>query len=215
MNIKAENLPSLSLLEQGECPVKWALKCVDTAWKEGCGLDVMCRDAMAQLHIIITDIATGKGRDGDIDLIQEICTLVTESAGCEISQNGAAAVLYSIEHKPDEWDLHCRRHRCTALECESYYSVYIDPSLCKGCHYCLKTAPMGAVASGEGMISVIKDDSGLKTAEFLSSCPNGAIKKAGVLKPRLPQEPIPIGSSEDGGGGGGARRRRRRRGSEA
>ena len=84
--------------------------------------------------------------------------------------------------------------------------MYIDPALCTGCEICAKAAPEGAIAGGEGMIHVIKDDSRLKNDEFFALCPVAAIKKAGAIKPRVPQEPVPVGSFEANGG----RRRRRR-----
>ena len=99
-----------------------------------------------------------------------------------------------------------------ALPSKCYYSLYIDPAVCKGNGACLKACPAGAVVGGEGMISVIKDESGLKTEAFIASCPNGAIKKyGGPVKPRTPSDPVPVGSfgAEGGAAAGGGRRRRR------
>ena len=60
------------------------------------------------------------------------------------------------------------------------------------------------------MIHVIKKDLlAMKTGEFAAVCPVGAIKKAGLIKPPVPTDPVPVGSFGAGAGAGGGRRRRR------
>ncbi|HHU22708.1 MAG TPA: hypothetical protein GXZ52_04725 [Clostridiales bacterium] len=196
----------ISELKEGVCPVNWAKNCIALAREGNCGQSVMCRDGMTQLLILLEDVTSGKGQPDDLELIKDLCTVISESKGCEISAKAASNVLFSMEKYFDEWDIHYRRKRCTALACKSYYNVYIDPALCTGCEICAKAAPEGAIAGGEGMIHVIKDDSRLKNDEFFALCPVAAIKKAGAIKPRVPQEPVPVGSFEANGG----RRRRRR-----
>ena len=67
----------------------------------------------------------------------------------------------------------------------------------------------GAVAGGEGMIHVIKKDLlEMKSSDFAAVCPVGAIKKAGLVKPPIPTDPVPVGSFGAAAAGGGRRRRR-------
>ena len=194
----------ISVLPEGVCPVDWAKKCIDLARAENCGKSVMCRDGMTQLQAILTDLTRGRGTSEDIELLRDLATVISNSRGCALAAKAAKNLLYSLDHYSDEWDAHCRRKRCSALVC--YYNVYVDPSACKGCGDCIKAAPAGAIAGGEGLISVVKDDSALKNAEFLAVCPNGALKKYGAVKPRSPEEPVTVGSFSAEGG------RRRRRG---
>ena len=110
----------------------------------------------------------GQSGADDLDVMKE--TLVAmKTVGCPNTQKVATLILTSLEQNAEEWDLHVRRHRCTALKC--YYSLYIDPAVCKGNGACLKACPAGAVVGGEGMISVIKDESGLKTRHSLPPVP--------------------------------------------
>ena len=63
------------------------------------------------------------------------------------------------------------------------------------------------------MIHVINTDNCSKSMICVSVCPKGAIKKAGAVKPKLPGEPVPVGSlsqTEDSQEGETTRRRRRR-----
>jgi NADH-quinone oxidoreductase subunit F len=198
---------AISSLPEGVCPVDWAKTCVDIARENNCGQSVMCRDGMTQLQAIISDLVRGKGESEDIELIRDLATVISQSKGCEIAEKTAKNVLFSLDNYADEWDAHCRRKRCSALVCKSYYSVYIDPAVCDGCGNCIKNAPEGAIAGGDGLISVVQDDSELKDSEFAAVCPKGAIKRCGAVKPRLPEAPVPVGSFSAEGGG-----RRRRRG---
>lgn len=208
---RAAKLPEApAAANETTCPVAWCLDMVKAARADACGKSVMCRDGLWQLQLMLEGIMNGQSNSDDLDVMKE--TLVAmKTVGCPNTQKVATLILTSLEQNTEEWDLHVRRHRCTALKC--YYSLYIDPAVCKGNGACLKACPAGAVVGGEGMISVIKDDSGLKTEVFIASCPNGAIKKyGGPVKPRTPADPVPVGSFGAEGGAaaaGGGRRRRR------
>ena len=209
---RADKLPEISAaqsLPQGTCPVAWCIDLVKTARVDACGKSVMCRDGLWQLQLMLEGIAAGQSNSDDFEVMKELLVAM-KAIGCPNTQKVAALVSAAIEANPEEWDLHVRRSRCTALKC--FYSLYIDPAVCKGNGACLKACPAGAVVGGEGMISVIKDDSGLKNDEFIACCPAGAIKKyGGPVKPRTPSDPVPVGSfgAEGGAAAGGGRRRRR------
>ena len=194
-------------LPEGVCPVKWAEELIHTALDAACGRSVLCRDGLAQLALLIHGITTGKGTGEDLETIRDIADVMSQAEGCPLVRKAAEGLRCSMERYPEEWNLHCVRRRCTALACEAYYSVYIDPALCKGCHNCVMHAPAGAILYGDGMVSVIRDDSGLKGADFAAVCGCGAIKRFGSVRPRLPETPVPVGSF---GGTDGAPRRRRR-----
>jgi ferredoxin len=206
--VRADILPdALEIAEprQGLCPVDWAYSCVKTAQRESCGLSVMCRDGLTQLSLLIGDAVSGKGQQDDIQTIAELCAVMAQG-GCEIAEALARNVQYSLEKYAEDWDQHCRRKRCGQLVCSAYYSVYIDPALCTGCGVCAKAAPE-SVEGGEGLIHIVTDDKAVKTEVFLSCCPVSAIKKAGAVKPKLPEHPVPAGTF---GAEGGEQRRRRR-----
>lgn len=191
---KAALLPGREELEKGACPVDWAKRCVDLARQESCGISVMCRDGMTQVQVILNDITTGMGQNGDLEMLRDICSVIAATPDCTLAAQAADNVLYSMDHYADAWEQHCLRKRCAALICPAYYSLYIDPALCTGCGACKAAAPAGAVEGGEGLIHIIRADAGLKTDAFLALCPVSAIQKAGAVLPRLPQEPVPVGS---------------------
>ena len=122
-------IPSRDTLQTGMCPVKWALDCAKIARENNCGKTVMCRDGMTQLVQIISDLTTGNPEDDDIDLVREICQVITTTPGCEIAIKAADNILWSLENNTMEWMAH-KRKRCAAGICYE--------------------APAGVVAPGEG-----------------------------------------------------------------
>ncbi len=200
---------SRDTLKEGMCPVKWALNCVSAAHEVDCGKSVTCRDGITQLKTILTDLVNGHAEAEDVDLALELAKYIATTPGCELSELTAKNVLWSIETYRSEWDNH-RRKRCTALEC--FYDVYVDPAKCTGCGQCPSICPAGAVAGGAGMISVVDSARCTHCGKCFEACPAGAFTKAGMVKPSLPEAPVPVGSFSGDAAGG---RRRRRRGGDA
>jgi Na+-translocating ferredoxin:NAD+ oxidoreductase RNF subunit RnfB len=172
---------------------------------------VPCRDGLWQAELLIESISDGKAEgEVTVETLKDVMEMIS-TLGCDFTSGCADLVLQSLSLYADEWELHAKRHRCTALKCEAYYDVYIDPAACTGCGACLKAAPAGAIAGGEGMIHVVKNDAELKGDAFAAVCPAGAIKKfSGMVKPRVPEEPVAVGSFGAAGAGAAGGRRRRR-----
>lgn len=206
----AELLPGAEELNRPAgtfCPVDWAKTVVRMAHEAACGKGTMCRDGIHQLYRIIADITADKGRPDDLELLRELCHTISTAADCQLAEQAAQRILLSLERFQDEWTAHLSRKRCTAMTCPAFYTVHIDPSTCTGCGTCASCCPEKAVAGGEGLIHVV--DLGLcsRCGSCMTACPAGAVVKAGAVKPRGPESPVPVGSF--GGAAGGMRRRRR------
>lgn len=112
----SNTIPSQDTLQAGMCPVKWALNVATVAREGNDGKNVMGRDGMTQLVQILTDLTTGNAEDDDIELVREICQVISTTPGCEISGQAAANILWSLENNLMEWNNH-RRKRCSTQEC--------------------------------------------------------------------------------------------------
>lgn len=209
-HVNAEHLPKLEEIvnkSQGVCPVDWALQTVETARRETCGKDVMCRDGLHQIWLILSDAVSGRGQGEDVEMLQDLLGVIAAQADCDLARTAAANVLKSMELYPDEWEAHIKRKRCADLVCRAYYTVHIAPDKCTGCGECLKVCAQGAIAGGEGLIHVVNDVAGVDYGACAAVCPADAFVKAGAVKPKTPEAPVPVGSFE--AAGGGLRRRRR------
>lgn len=204
---KLPEITSAQSVGEGVCPLVWCIKLVEEARTLSDGKNVMNRDGLWQLQLMIEAATRGQSGEEDLAVMKETLDAM-ELIGDAMCQKVAKLVKANQAAYASEWDLHVRRNRCSSLIC--YYDLYIDPALCKGNGACLKAAPANAVLGGEGMISVIKNDRELKNEAFIACCPNGAIKKCGAIKPPCPPAPVPVGSfgAAAGGAGGGRRRRR-------
>lgn len=196
------------------CAVDFGMKLMDTARRESCGKCVLCREGTWQVYEIIRDITEGKAESDDYELLTELLEQIKENGGCEMSARAASLCLGLLRNYQNEWDQHIRRKRCTNLICRASYTVFIAPELCDGCGKCLEACPGEAILGGRNMIHVIKTESCSKCMLCAEVCPKSAIKKVGVVKPKVPAEPVPVGSFGDSGGGNeeGTVMRRRRRG---
>lgn len=203
---KAALLPSIDeIINKAPevCPVAWALNVINIARSEACGKTVPCRDGLWQIQRILGDDVTGFGEGTDLELLKELLDAMI-TLGCDLTATACKLVLKSIELYTEEWEMHIKRKRCSALVCPSYYNVYADPAACTG-NEDVSVCPEGAIAGGAGLISVVNEAKCTKCGKCLEKYPE-VFKKYGAVKPKLPEEPLAVGSFEAEGG----RRRRRR-----
>jgi NADH-quinone oxidoreductase subunit F len=194
----------------GVCPVDTALDLLRRAAEASCGREVFCREGTRQVATILTDVTAGRGESGDLDLVEELCELVVDNANCDLASTAAAATLGLLRNNREEWELHLRRKRCSSLTCVMAFTVYIDPASCTAEGPCSLACPERAITGGPGEIHVIVADRCTKCLACVTTCPTGAIRKAGAIKPQLPATPVPVGSFGGADPDSGMRRRRRR-----
>lgn len=205
--------PSWDDSDLSACVVDYCLNVMEVARKESCGKCVLCREGTGQVVEIIKDITKGNALSEDFELLIDVIGQIKANASCEMSKTAASICLELMKTREEEWDLHIRRKRCSNLVCKGSYTLYVDPELCDGCGKCLESCPQGAITGGDQMIHVIEPNICNKSLVCASICPKGAIKKAGAVKPKLPNEPVPVGSfgqSADTQEDGNTRRRRRK-----
>lgn len=208
----AAGLPEIEeilILADGSCPVQWAFGVAEAARSNSCGKGTLCRDGINQLWQIIRDITIDKGKNGDLELLKELCNMILLAADCELSSKTAQLILSSINNHREEWNAHLTRKRCSALVCGAYYTVHVDPSKCTGCNQCVSVCPVKAIAGEQGLIHVVDNELCTRCGACFDACPEDAFMKAGAIKPRCPESPVAIGSFSEG-----TRRRRRPGGGE-
>lgn len=206
--------PEASFADGSACVVDFARRLTDAARRESCGKCVLCREGTWQVYEIIKDITDGKAESGDLELLTELLEQISTNGGCELSVHAASACLGLLRNYQDEWDQHIRRKRCSNLICKASFTVYLAPEFCDGCGKCIEACPEGAILGGQNMIHVIDTEKCSKCMLCADICPKGAVKKAGAVKPKIPSEPVPVGSFGEAGGASeeGTSMRRRRRG---
>ena len=136
------------VMDDSTCMVGMAKFFLDFTAKESCGKCVHCRIGTKRLQEILTRIVKGEGKEGDIELLEELCAAIKDGALCGLGQTAPNPVLTTIRYFRGEYEDHITNKKCTSHECADLLTYSIDPDKCKGCSLCSKKCPTAAI-SGE------------------------------------------------------------------
>jgi NADP-reducing hydrogenase subunit HndC len=133
------------VMDEDSCMVDVTRYYVRFLAHEGCGQCVPCREGLRQMSRILDNLVAGKGQEGDLELLEELCGLLRDASLCALGQSAPFPVLSALKHFRPEFEAHLREHRCPALACQPLMHYAIDRSRCDGCHLCAKECPTGAI----------------------------------------------------------------------
>jgi NADH-quinone oxidoreductase subunit F len=180
------------VMDEDTCMVDVARYFLDFLADESCGKCVPCREGIRQMLKILTNISKGKGREGDIELLEELSEVTRDASLCALGRTAANPVLSTIRYFRDEYEAHIKEKRCPAYVCKALISYYVDPEKCQACMICLKQCPAGAIAGGKNQIHVIDQEKCTKCGTCFEVCPPrfGAVKKISgePVPPPIPEE---------------------------
>lgn len=172
------------VMDEDTCMVDTARYFVDFLLEESCGKCIPCREGLRVLSKILNDVCEGKGKDEDVQTIEDIAETMREASLCALGQTAANPVLTSLKYFRDEWEQHIRDKRCSARVCKALINYYIDPEKCQACLFCLRECPVGAVQGGKDQVHWVDQEKCVKCGTCYEVCNFDAVKK-------LSGEPIP------------------------
>ena len=112
----------LVALDERACMVDLARFLMQFAYEESCGQCTLGRLGAKQMIDILNDIAEGRGRSGDIELLTELGEAMTAGCFCALCGGAPAPVLSTIRHYRDEYESHIADNRCPTQACEALAS---------------------------------------------------------------------------------------------
>jgi NADH-quinone oxidoreductase subunit F len=71
---------------------------------ESCGKCVPCREGIRQMLKILTKMSDGKGREGDIELLEEIAEVTGGASLCALGKTAADPLLSTLRYFRDEYE---------------------------------------------------------------------------------------------------------------
>ena len=163
------------VMDDSTCMVNMARFFLDFTAKESCGKCVHCRIGTKRLHETLVRITEGKGREGDVELLEELCKGIKDGALCGLGQTAPNPVLTTIRYFRDEYDAHIREKRCPAHECAALKKFSIDAAKCKGCTACAKKCPAGAISGSLRAPHSIDQAACIKCGACAAACRFGAV----------------------------------------
>ena len=133
------------VMDENTCMVNMARFFLDFTTKESCGKCVHCRLGTKRMKEILDRIVEGKGEEGDIEKLEDLCNAVKDGALCGLGNTAPNPVLTTIRYFREEFEAHIEEHRCPAGECRALISYNIDPDKCIGCTACARQCPVDAI----------------------------------------------------------------------
>ncbi len=163
------------VMDESTCMVGMAKFFLDFTALESCGKCVHCRIGTRRMQEILTRIVKGEGREGDIELLEELCEAVKDGALCGLGQTAPNPVLTTIRYFRDEYEAHINEKKCPAKECVDLLTYSIVADKCKGCTLCAKKCPAKAISGEVKNAHIIDSDKCIRCGQCVNSCRFGAI----------------------------------------
>ena len=166
------------VMDEDTCMVGMAKFFLDFTAKESCGKCIHCRIGTKRMLEMLERITKGEGKEGDIELLEELCYSIKDGALCGLGQTAPNPVLTTIRYFRDEYEAHIKEHRCPAGECTELISYSVIEDKCRGCTLCARNCPVNAISGEVKKPHVIDKDKCVKCGRCFSVCRFGAVRKA-------------------------------------
>jgi len=164
------------VMDEDTCMVGMARFFLDFTAKESCGKCVHCRLGTKRMLEILDRIVAGKGEEGDIEKLEELCYAIKDGALCGLGQTAPNPVLTTIRYFRDELEAHISEHRCPAGECRDLITYFIDKEKCVGCTACARQCPASAISGERKSPHEIDPALCIKCGNCKTACRFGAVQ---------------------------------------
>ncbi len=180
------------IMDEDTCMVDVARYFINFLTDESCGKCTPCREGLRQMNKILTNITEGKGKEGDIELLEVLSETAMEASLCALGKSAPNPFLSTLKYFRNEYEAHIKEKKCPSLYCKSLVKYYIDAEKCKACTICYKKCPAIAIDGGKNKIHIIDQEKCTSCGTCFEVCP----KKFGAVK-KISGEPIPPNIPEE------------------
>jgi len=174
------------VMDENTCMIDVARYFLDFTQHESCGKCTFCRIGTKHLLDTLERITRGEGRDGDIELLEDLSIDIKEGSLCGLGKTAPNPVLTTIEYFRDEYEAHIQEKRCPAMMCRALTAYYIDLDKCaRGCDACVGSCPTESIFTTRDRKKAIDQTLCVKCGECMTACPSeyDAVRK--VSPPEL------------------------------
>jgi len=180
------------VMDEDTCMIDVAKYFLNFLTDESCGKCTPCREGIRQMLKVLTNISEGKGKEGDVELLEELADTTKLASLCALGGSAPNPVLSTIRYFRDEYEAHIKEKKCSAFVCKGLIAYYIDPKKCKACMICLRKCPTEAISGGKNRIHVIEQEKCTNCGTCFEVCP----ARFSAVR-RLSGEPVPPPIPED------------------
>ena len=167
------------VMDENTCMVDTARYYTKFLAHESCGKCVPCREGTRQMLNILDNIAAGKGKEGDLQLLEELSEFMEAASLCALGQSAPFPVASTLKYFREEYVEHIHHKRCRAGVCTALIAYDIDQEKCEACGACLRSCPVSAVNKSEEKVFTIIQETCIKCGACFTACPE---KFSAVIK---------------------------------
>lgn len=165
------------VLDETNCMVNTAKFFLEFTQAESCGKCIPCRIGTKRLFEILDRITSGKGKEGDIELLEELSQDVKATSLCGLGMTAPNPILSTIKYFRHEYEAHIRDKKCPAAVCKDLITFSILEEICTGCGACKRVCPADAIRGIRKMAHRIDPDICVKCGTCFDVCKFKAILK--------------------------------------
>jgi len=166
----------LVVMDETTCMVDIARFFLDFTQRESCGKCTFCRVGTKRMLEILTRITEGKGREGDIELLEQLGSLVKNNSLCGLGQSAPNPVLTTLKYFRSEYEAHISNKKCPAHSCLPLLTFTITEA-CNGCMACGRACPNQAITGEKKKRHAIDQAKCIQCDECFKTCKFEAIVK--------------------------------------
>ena len=163
------------VMDDRSCMVEVARYYTNFLSEESCGKCTPCREGLRRMLEILTDICEGRGREGDIELLERLGRAMQDASLCSLGKTAANPVLTTIQYFREEYEAHIREKRCPAGVCKELTRFAIQPEKCIGCDMCARGCPASAISGGKKEIHAIDPEKCIACGSCREACKFDAV----------------------------------------
>ena len=165
----------LVVMDKHTCMVEVARFFMNFTQRESCGKCVPCREGTKRMLEILERIVEGKGEPDDIERLEQLADMISNTALCGLGKSAPLPVISTIKAFRKEYLEHINEKKCRAGVCQSMKTYIIDEETCRGCSKCAKGCPAGAIAGELKHVFTIRQQKCIKCGACAEACPFGAV----------------------------------------
>jgi NADH-quinone oxidoreductase subunit F len=110
------------VMDERTCMVDVAKYFLEFLKDESCGKCTSCRDGILQMYEIVKRITEGNGRIGDVEVLENLSTVIESVSLCGLGKTAANPVLSTLRYFRNEYAAHISHKRCPAVVCKEIIS---------------------------------------------------------------------------------------------
>jgi len=163
------------VMDDKTCMVDIARYFMNFLKDESCGKCTTCREGTQRMYEVLDAITQGEGKEGDIELLEELSWVVAEGSLCALGQTAPNPVLSTIRYFRDEYEAHIKEKKCPAGVCKALITYSINEENCTGCGACTKVCPVDAITGEKKELHTIDPEKCIRCGACISACTFDAV----------------------------------------